>query len=348
MDSLNYRRSGGAIMISDKVGMRELITLGGGGVLLHGTYHRAAGVAASDPGGTANKLGVMFLNALSSPRSLIGDSGIYWATHFAEIGYPCFRFDLPGLGDSYGEIPNDLLRFTNEGGYAAIASSKTKELVGSRKLTGVVMFGHCAGATTAIYAASACSNECKGLILMDPYFNLPKAITSSIRPELVNWARRSRVGAILRASYDRVREFRGGMRKDALPANANYNLISRFKQVLSRGLPILVLRAHQPSVLGNSTGKAGNFDYLHYMLSFAQARDQVTIKMIEGTDHSFANRSGRDAVRGYAEAWMAERFSQPPKTPPTFEDQDLRVNGRESLVLRNSLAAQACEPGAVG
>jgi pimeloyl-ACP methyl ester carboxylesterase len=294
-------------MISNTVGTRELITLDGNGVLLHGTYHKATANGVAAP---TKNIGIMFLNALSTPRSLIGDSGVYWATSFAANGYPSFRFDLPGLGDSYGEIPNDLLKFTNEGGWAAHASSKVKQLVDTQGLTGVVMFGHCAGATTAIYAASRC-NECKGLILMDPYFNLPRALAPALRPGLVLWVRRSRTGAVIRAMYDRFRELPGVFGKETWPSNANVKLISRVKQVVSTGLPILILTAPQPPALGNSKLQGGNFDYLDYITSLAGRRDQFTIKTIEGTDHSFSNRAGRAAVRRHSESWLADYFPVP-------------------------------------
>jgi pimeloyl-ACP methyl ester carboxylesterase len=306
-------------MISNKVGTRELIALDGNGVLLHGTYHKAAanGAAAS-----TKNMGVMFLNALSTPRSLIGDSGVYWATAFAANGYPSFRFDLPGLGDSYGEIPNDLLKFTNEGGWAAHASSKVMELVDTQGLPGVVMFGHCAGATTAIYAASACK-ECKGLILMDPYFSLPRALAPALRPGLVLWVRRSRTGAVIRATYDRVRELRGAFRKETLPANANVKLISRVKQVVSTGLPILVLKAPQPPVLGNSKLQGGSFDYLAYITSLAVRGDQFTIGTIEDTDHSFSNRAGRKAVRQLSETWLDKYFPVATAKPALLQGEQL-------------------------
>jgi pimeloyl-ACP methyl ester carboxylesterase len=294
-------------VLSTQAETRELITLGGGGVLLHGTYHKAAANVAIGAAGSTNNTGVLFLNALSTPRSLIGESGVYWATSFAARGYPSFRFDLPGLGDSYGEIPNDLVKFADEGGWATIASSKVQELVQSRGLPGVVMFGHCSGASTAIYAASKC-RECKGLILMDPYFNLPRALTPSLRPGLVLWARRSRTGALMRAGYDRIRELREALRKEALPANANLNLISRLKQVVSSGLPILIFNAPKPPVAGGSKLRVGDFDYLAFVLSLAVRGNQFTVKTIEGTDHSFSNRAGRNAVREHSETWLSEYF----------------------------------------
>jgi pimeloyl-ACP methyl ester carboxylesterase len=274
----------------------------------------------------------MFLNALFHPRAANADSGVYWADSFAESGYPTFRVDLPGLGDSFGVIPNDLLRFINDGGYSSITCSKAKELAQSFGLSGTVMFGHCAGATTAIYAASECK-ECKGLILLDPYFNLPKALTSKLRPELVHWARRSKVGALLRATYDRIREAPGAFRKDALPANANHGFVSRWRKVVSSGVPILILRSPEPAALGSSKLRAGNFDYLAYILSFAVSSNQVIIRTIDETDHSFANRAGRVCVREQVEKWLGEFFPQVTADAPTLEERSFQLQDINPLAL---------------
>lgn len=319
-------------MISDKVEMRELITLGGNGVLLRGTYHKARAKVVNNASDSNKNIGVMFLNALFHPRAANADSAVYWADSFADRGYPSFRFDLPGLGDSYGEIPNDLLRFINDGGYAAITSYKLKELVHSFGLPGAVIFGHCAGATTAIYAASECK-ECKGLILMDPYFNLPKSLTSKLRPELVHWARRSKVGAIVRATYDRIREAPSALRKGALPANANFAFVSRWKKVVSNGLPILILKSPEPAALGSNRLRSGTFDYLGHIISFAVGSNQITIKTIEDTDHSFANRAGRVAVRQHTETWLGEYFPEANGGTPLLQNQGLQVQERNSVTL---------------
>ncbi len=294
-------------MITDKVEMRELITLGGGGVLLRGTHHKAAGRVTNEACDLDKRVGVLFLNPLSSPRSLIGDSAVYWATSFAAHGYPAFRIDLPGLGDSYGELPNDLLTFINEGGFAAITASKIQELVQRFSLSGVVIYGHCAGATSAIYAASECK-ECKGLIVTDPYFYAANRLTPKLRPELVDWVRRSKVGEMLRAIYARMREAPKKFRSGALPPNANVALVSGWKKVLSNGLPILVLKSSHPTALGSSKIRSGRFDYLAHVTSFAVRSNQITIRTIEETDHSFANQLGRAAVQVYTETWLRAYF----------------------------------------
>jgi pimeloyl-ACP methyl ester carboxylesterase len=319
-------------MISNKVGLRELITLDGNGVVVRGTFHRVTGRKGAEASDANKSIGLMFLNALFHPRSANADSGVYWADSFAENGYPTYRVDLPGLGDSYGVIPNDLLRFINDGGYSSVTCSKTKELVNNFGLSGAVVFGHCAGATTAIYAASECK-ECKGLILLDPYFNLPKALTSKLRPELVHWARRSKIGALIRAAYDRIREAPGAFRKDALPANANHGFVSRWKRVVSSGLPILIIKSPEPAALGSNKVRAANFDYLAYILSFAVTSDQVTIHTIENTDHSFANRSGRLSVRQQVETWLSEYFPQAAAETPLTEEHSFQVQDMNPLAV---------------
>jgi pimeloyl-ACP methyl ester carboxylesterase len=319
-------------MISNKVGMRELITLDGNGVVVRGTYHRVTGRRGTEASDANKNIGLMSLNALFHPRAANADSGVYWADSFAQSGYPTYRVDLPGLGDSYGAIPNDLLRFINDGGYSSVTCAKTKELVNSFGLSGAVIFGHCAGATTAIYAASECK-ECKGLILLDPYFNLPKALTSKLRPELIHWARRSKFGAFLRATYDRIREVPGALRKDALPANANHGFVSRWKKVVSNGLPILILKSPEPFAFGSNKLRTGSFDYLAYILSFAVSSDQVTVKIIEDTDHSFANRAGRLSVRQQVESWLNGHFPQAVAEAPLSEEHTFQVQGMNPLAV---------------
>jgi pimeloyl-ACP methyl ester carboxylesterase len=305
-------------MICDRVGSRELITLGDDGVLVRGTHHITTSEAADLPLRSSN--GVVFLSALSSPRSLTADSAVCWANSFAARGYPSFRIDLPGVGDSYGETPNDLLGFVNDGGFASITALKLKELAQRFGLTGVVTFGHCAGATNAIYAASE-SKECKGLVLMDPYFNLPKSLTPKLSPELVHWARRSPLGAVIRAVYDRVREFPGALRTDALPADANVAFVARWRKVVSSGIPILILKSPHAAALGSSKLRSGGFDYLAYITSFAVQSDQFTITTIDETDHSFANRLGRLAVQHHTEAWLDQHFPVPTAKPVPSRDK---------------------------
>jgi pimeloyl-ACP methyl ester carboxylesterase len=286
---------------------RELITLDCLGTLIHGTYHRPADRYFDSPAKDhAGIPGILFLNSLSLPRAATGDSAVHWADACAEWGYPSFRVDLPGLGDSAGDISTDLLDFINSGGYESIAAASVKELVQRMGLSGVVIIGHCAGSVSALFAAAACG-ECKGLILMDPYFHLPQMIRPTARRKLSEWARSSKIGAMASDIYDRLSDLLLLVRGQRPPGNANFRLLSCWKRVTTTGAPVLLLKA--PGLKASGTkARRGQFDYLNHVIKLAGNKNRVTIKLIEGTDHSFANRTGRAAVRKQIGSWLESYF----------------------------------------
>ena len=74
------------------------------------------------------------------------------------------------------------------------------------------------------------------------------------------------------------------------------------------GMPILILKAPGLKAVGKKP-RVGQFDYLKYVTKLAGSKSQVTIELIEGTDHSFANRVGRAAVRAANRELAGEVFS---------------------------------------
>lgn len=287
----------------------ELFDLDGLGVHLRGTYHKPEETISAllDPLKGRSRVGIVFLNSLSLPRAATGDSSVYWADSFAECGFPSFRLDLPGLGDSDGDLPLELLDFINSGAFAPIASAKIKELVERFNLSSVVLVGHCAGAVSAIYTAAACREWCKGLVLMDLYFHRPLAIRPKVRQGLSDWALQSRIGGALSNVYDVLRRVRLFLRRNALPKTANVALLNCWKGLASTGMPILLLKAPGRKAPGVKPRK-GEFDYLKYVLERSGRGHQVQVEVIEGTDHSFANRLGRAGVRQLTERWLNARY----------------------------------------
>jgi pimeloyl-ACP methyl ester carboxylesterase len=287
---------------------RELISLECSGTHLQGTYHRPFDHLSQTPFGQPRQArpGILFFNSLSLPRAASGDSAVHWADSIAAQGYPTFRIDLPGLGDSGGHSSTDLLDFINGGGYTQVAAQAIRELVERFRLSGLVIVGHCAGSVSAIYGAAS-SKECKGLILLDPYFHLPQAKRPRVREELSGWVRRNKFGKLLSHIYDYAKELFLQVRGSSLPGNANSQLLACWKQLTTAGMPTLMLQAPGIKAQG-AKPRVGEFDYVQYVMRIAGRKSQVTAEFVEGADHSFANYDGRTAVQQHIEHWLVSNF----------------------------------------
>jgi pimeloyl-ACP methyl ester carboxylesterase len=164
-------------------------------------------------------------------------------------------------------------------------------------LSGVVVVGLCAGAVSALYTAAA-SKECRGLVLMDPYFHLPISPPSWIWQKLTGRISRTALGRLISKGYDRFTDLRLYLRRNPMPENANFPLLRCWKTVASAGLPILLLKAPSTKPRGEE------FDYLKYILEQAGSNSRVVVKVVEGAGHTFSNRVGRAGVQQLMESWL--------------------------------------------
>lgn len=279
---------------------REVVTVTVGGICLRGTYHRSQ-VDRS----RTEQMAVLSLNHGFLPRAAPGDSAVYWADSLANSGYPFFRFDLPGLGDSDGDPPSPMLDFVNTGGYAPVLSAAITELVNRFDLSGVVIMGHCAGSVTALYSA-AINKACKGLILTDPYFFLTHERTS-LRTELSRWSTWSRLGGVASDFVYYLKHIRLLALGNRLPKNANLKLIRCWRQLEANGLPILVMKA--PALKGRGDKpRVGQFDYIEYLQKASSRSSRFSVRFIEGTNHSFADHVGRSGILQESENWLNTYF----------------------------------------
>ncbi len=295
--------------MTETIQERELFVLDGSDVLIRGTYHKThdddSAVRPNVIEG--DRIGVVFLNSTSPTRAANGDAAVHLAESFAESGYPAFRLDLPGFGDSEGDHAEDLVGFISRGGYASIASSKVRELVARFNLSGVVILGHCAGSVSALYTAAS-SKECKGLVLIGPFFHLTQPIgPTKVRRKLKLWALHSRLGRFVSSIFESLNEIRLPLRATGLPKNANRPLVRCLKKVAPAGLPILILTGPDRRTSGMKP-KDREFDYLKYLLRGAGHGNQVVVKVTEGANHAFANRKGRAAVRQHTQQWLNAFF----------------------------------------
>lgn len=307
------------------IGTREAITVVVGGICLRGTYHRPPNKRAGTlPGGDANNhIGILFLNPGWQPRAGLGDGAVYWADSFAKIGYPSFRLDMPGLGDSDGDLPKNALELVchiDAGGHAAILSHAVRNLVQRFGLSGAVVVGHCAGAVSALYAAADSDTNVRGLVLLDPYFHLRQGIAqppmSSPRPmrivrqlqsaygrkrqHLRDWVLRTQLGGCLQTMHDYVRYLRQRARRHTLPKNANLRLIRTWNRLATAGLPMLVFTAPPPKP------RLGEFDYFRYFRTTAYS--SIVVNPVEGTDHYFVKGDGKETVCAHTERWLRACF----------------------------------------
>lgn len=296
---------------------REVVSIDVSGILIQGTYHKPRAV------GETSRTAVVFLSPGILPRAATGDSAVYWADSVAASGYPTFRFDLPGLGDSDGDLPTKVIDFqcsVNEGRYATVVSEITRSVVDRWNFQGVVVIGLCAGAVTALYAAAS-DERIKGLILMDPYFYLQRDITS--RSVLSHWQMRVmrkmeddwqgsasaqhnvglRLVLKLRGIQHKLRDVVLRARAGRLPSTANKPLIRCWNRVASSGRPMLVMSSSW------SKPQGGAFDYLGHLLSASARRSRVDTEVIEGTTHNFAEGPGKAAVDRSIRQWLSRNFS---------------------------------------
>ncbi len=329
--------------------MRQCIDIEIEGLRLSGTFHRPAAGPAGAPTATAGagQPGVLFFNSGFLPRSAQGDLLAHVADDIAAIGFPVFRFDLPGLGDSDGKLPEDAVTFVRaieQGDFAPYAALLSGELASRFGLKKIIVGGLCGGGITALFSVAQARDKSRvgGIIMLDPIFHLVQVQellqskisrrarwrkslamrVNAVYEELRIWILSRRLGAPLQKIHARWKAAKIQSRKAAvqpaspdLPKEANRKLIQSFEHLRTAGLPMLVITAQDP----RRTGKP--FDYLEYILRTGQGA--VTCHKIEGTNHSFLAGAGPQAVQELVGTWLDDNFtpSQPcraavmPETP---------------------------------
>jgi pimeloyl-ACP methyl ester carboxylesterase len=302
---------------------REVITATAGGMCLRGTHHRPKDQARDSLPSSDDKkhTGVLFLSGSAEPRAAFGDSAVHWADWLAECGYRCFRFDLPGIGDSDGNLPRTepaFMSFLNSGAFCDSVCGISDNLTARFNLRDLIIVGHCSGAVTAIYAGAA-NERISGLVLLDPYFHLQS--DSEFQNSLFAWHWRliaRLVGDGSAPAYLRAVRLHSSLRslyrRQTLPGILNKPLIRNWNRLVSRNFRILILRssAFMP--------KPGAFDFISYHQPFSNDDCRITVKLVEGATHDFAERHIREAVRTHTERWLSA-FLQPAKCPENTEHE---------------------------
>jgi pimeloyl-ACP methyl ester carboxylesterase len=297
--------------------MRDAITIKLEGLVLHGTSHL-------NPGGL--DLGILFLNSGSLPRSSRGDLYAHLADSLAEQGFKCFRVDLPGLGDSQGEVPEEYVefyKFVQEGTYAGCVAKLARELRRTYGLSGIVLAGICGGAQTSVFAAARDHGTgIAGLALLDmPFFLYRSSNPAAQKKAGLSFLGRCRCGVVgakakmrdwvltqkweplATKTYYRLRKMTSRTKGGSLPPNTNLILLKTLSALLDQGIPVLMVTAHPP------IPERQSFDYIGYVADRPGGR--LEHAKIHGTTHSFVENGGAEAVREALARWLAGLSPKP-------------------------------------
>jgi hypothetical protein len=288
--------------------MRNVIRLTVEGMPLNGTCHLPERWPLS---GGERAVGILFSNFGYTPRSGRGDFAAYLADSMTLQGFASFRFDMPGLGDSAGEVPHEVLPFyemVQEGHYVKYISGLRTQLVRRYGLSGMIYLGHCGSATTAVYAAQQDrSPDLIGLILLEPSFVWYRPLSKADRrfrerrSRLHDWLSRVHGGEAMIVAYGFLKRCYASMQRTRLPASANRNILIAYNELFSRRFPMLVLTAS--SVKHNNAA----FDYLGY-LSRRGCPSSLKHVEISGTDHAFVKGDGKVAALHQIETWVLQEL----------------------------------------
>lgn len=256
------------------------------------------------------RIGILQSNTGWLPRSSRGDLSAHLADFTAELGYPAFRFDMPGLGDSPGDLPSEVLPFfelTQKGDHVRFLSALQVEIVRRYELSGLILLGHCGNATTAVYSVTPKPpKQICGLILLDPsfvWYRSPGKSTRRLlhgRASLRAWLARMPGGRKVIGAYSSIKGLGQGLRGGQAPADSNERLLSCYRNLITGELPILVITAPPRR-------KANYFDYVRFVLD-GRTPNVIDYVEIEGTDHAFLAGDGKQRVFKNVQKWLRANF----------------------------------------
>ncbi|MEC5387200.1 hydrolase 1, exosortase A system-associated [Uliginosibacterium sp. H3] len=231
---------------------------------------------------TPGAVGVVFVTGGHQVRAGSHRQFLRLARNFAAAGYPCLRFDLPGLGDSEG-----VLRGFEDNVMALRAAIDLlqKEMPSVER---IVLWGLCDGASAAALYAPA-DPRVAGLLLANPWVRTGQVqaktlVASYYRRQMASWAfwRKvftGRVG-ILHSGREWLRNWRIARQAADAPGNA---LPERLLEALHafKGVLRIVIAEH------DLTGQE--------FLQVLGSRADLPCASLSDADHTFS--SSRDHQR---------------------------------------------------
>ncbi|MBI5891271.1 MAG: alpha/beta fold hydrolase [Nitrosomonadales bacterium] len=315
--------------------MRKALQLEIAGHRLFGTLHDRALLSPMQNNSASPRIGVLLLSFGQQPRSWVGDLGSSIADRLEGFGYPTFRFDMPGLGDSPGDIPvhlEELWRDILDGAHEAPLHALCEDLVRRYSLKGLVVGGFCGGAVTALYAVNLRSPLILGLVLLEPEIALVRTnspttaiaaapLTVDSLQERIDllWLRISSPNSwrrLLSGKSDfkfwlnlwyglldfTARKLSNvGRRTKLLPPETNHRMLNSWLLARRRRLPTLVISVGSPN---------RSKYYRAYGLQPGVPDPKTALEWFEipNTTHAMLTGGGKEAVGMHIENWVSENF----------------------------------------
>ena len=332
MDMLQIHRFDGHVM-------RKCFEIIVRGLHLRGVAHQPASNAIAAAAGF-DGLGVVLLHPGFLPRSAQGDTAVALSDALARLGIMTVRIDMPGLGDSEGDLPADSFTFIDmvqEGGFAAAADECVEQIKHELGLQRVIIGGHCGGAITGFYSLALRQNPwLAGLFALDPIFHLvrpanapapgapvvePKSdwkerselLRKEVRVAILN----SRLGRPLQKTAQQIRNLikrpasKPASVEAAPPRNAQAASAAELPSETNFKLvecveQILSTDLQLLFVTAEDPGKPAGFDYMNYLL--ARQPGRATHERLVGTDHGFVSGNGKSRMIECVSSWITREF----------------------------------------
>jgi len=315
--------------------MRRAIQLDIAGHRLFGTLHEQDSPVSSPNRQACQRIGVLLLSFGQQPRSWVGDLGSSIADRLGAQGYPVFRFDMPGLGDSPGAIPvhlEELWRNIQLGAHERPLFELCEELSRRFSLKGLVIGGFCGGAVTALLAANARLPLLRGVALLEPDLALartsspsaveasaPMSVDSFLESVDLLWARLHSPASWRRLitgkadfnfwlklwykllDYAARKLAAVGRRTQSLPHETNHRAFNAWHVARRLRLPTLVISDGSPN---------RNKYYRAYGLQPGVSDPKSALHWVEipNTTHAMVTGGAKDAVGNCFESWVAANF----------------------------------------